>query len=573
LQTEQETSQSKTEFAQTVIHSIKYEVEKENPSNKEKGDRFVEWAITHLFDASSDEVRNQIIDGSRDLGIDAWIVPDTDTENKVIQLFQCKYNLSHKESEILQFQENIRNFLKKSINDIDRPDLKLLHKKIREEKLEPELYYITNKEVYFTKKTRKLKVYGIHQIIDRLWNDIHGIPSGATALINLEDKMIYNNTIIGVLSISNLKKFIFKTRDYIFESNIRKYLRLTKINKGLYETLKNRPADLFYFNNGITIVVKKYNIDGNAIELIEPQIVNGAQTSTTINEFLEYSDAVKGDVLVTIIEETNKTTRREITQYRNSQNAVKGKDLISLQSLHSGIRVQLRTLGYYYEQQAGAWNWLKKIKPNEFRLYVGHDVYNKYLPDDHDHHFQAKEAIQAMVAGIYQNPIKTYSSIASVLPNGTLYPKIFDEHLAENYRNFLYPYLIKRYGEKLGYGAKDSKPKQKEYARLYFVATYFKILFERILKTNTDEIRQNPDLMEKIFMNFDLNKKLLTLTDSATSYFLEYAGTWLEDHKEVSWHNFFANHAWKKDFQKSIDSHLNGRKEDVQAIRDELRNL
>jgi len=58
LQTEQEISQSKTEFAQTVIHSIKYEVEKENPSNKEKGDRFVEWAITHLFDASSDEVRN-----------------------------------------------------------------------------------------------------------------------------------------------------------------------------------------------------------------------------------------------------------------------------------------------------------------------------------------------------------------------------------------------------------------------------------------------------------------------------------------------------------------------------------
>jgi len=33
------------------------------------------------------------------------------------------------------------------------------------------------------------------------------------------------------------------------------------------------------------------------------------------------------------------------------------------------------------------------------------------------------------------------------------------------------------------------------------------------------------------------------------------------------------NHAWKKDFQKSIDSHLNGRKEDVQAIREELRNL
>ena len=57
-----------------------------------------------------------------------------------------------------------------------------------------------------------------------------------------------------------------------------------------------------------------------------------------------------------------------------------------------------------------------------------------------------------MVAGIYQNPTKPYSSVSSFLPNGTLYPIIFDDIIAQNYRNLLYPYLIEAYGSQLGYG-------------------------------------------------------------------------------------------------------------------------
>ena len=222
MQAEQTREPNKEQFAETVKESIVYEVEKdENLSSKEKGDNFDEWVLTRLFDAGTTEVREQIIDGKNDMGIDAFLFPDS---GGVVQLFQCKYNESHSEAEILQFQEKVRQFLKKNLNDIERTDLKKLCKKIKGEELELELYYITNKKVDFKKKTRKLKAFGIDQIIDKLWLDISGIPPNKTETIHLKQKMDYDHTIIGIIAISDLKKFVNASRDYIYESNIRKYL-------------------------------------------------------------------------------------------------------------------------------------------------------------------------------------------------------------------------------------------------------------------------------------------------------------------------------------------------------------
>ena len=95
-----------------------------------------------------------------------------------------------------------------------------------------------------------------------------------------------------------------------------------------------------------------YEKNGNEITLFEPQIVNGAQTSKTISDSFRLFDDIPGEILVTIIKETDRTTRNDITRFRNSQNAVKGKDLIALDKFHTGIRGQLSQLGYYYEQQA-----------------------------------------------------------------------------------------------------------------------------------------------------------------------------------------------------------------------------
>ena len=568
MQTEQKTS-PKERFSQTVLQSIREEVSKAK-NNKEKGDRFLSWAITRLFDASPDEINNQITDGANDMGIDAWIKPDIETDNGgLIQLFQCKYNQSHDESEILQFKEDVENFLNMNIKDIPRDDLKLLYKTIKEEKLDYELFYITDQKVQLRRIPSKLSVYGIDQIVEHLWQEIVGIPEDAVEEIPMKEILPYGNTIIGVMGLSDLRKFIEKTQSYIFESNIRKYLQRTRINKNLKDTLENMPNKVFYYNNGITIVGKKVEVlDSKKIRVVQPQIVNGAQTSTTIFQTIGLLDPIQGDIQVTIIQEDSVTDRQNITKYRNSQNAVKGKDLISLESFHTEIRAQLNSFGYYYEQQAGAWNYLK---PEKKASYKGHDIYQKYLPETHPNVIQAPLAIQAMVAGIKQNPTKPYSSIASCMPNGTLYPKTFDSKIAHDYRLLLYPYLVRCYGELLGFGDPEAKPEQKRYARLLFVTAYFKILFDYILKKNNEDIRQNPEPMEKVFKNFELNKKLLDITNDTMTYFLTRCDEYYAQHEEVlSWHNFFSKHAWNDELQKSFKSYLKGRIDELNEIKSEL---
>ncbi len=64
MQTGQEL-ESKERFAQTVRQSIREEVFKAK-SPTQKGHRFLIWAITKLFDASPDEIENQITDGPND---------------------------------------------------------------------------------------------------------------------------------------------------------------------------------------------------------------------------------------------------------------------------------------------------------------------------------------------------------------------------------------------------------------------------------------------------------------------------------------------------------------------------
>lgn len=541
-------------FIESVKESIEDEVSLAN-NPTERGHRFLKWVLTRIFDISEEELQGQITDGSNDMGIDVWALIETEGDGKtsgIIQLFQLKYGKSYDiDKEIVNFQEEINSFLKVKTEHIQRDDLKELHFKIKTQNLQPELYFITNQRVNYDKKG-KVKVFGIDQIVKTLWDEIVGLPKNKVEKIKLESSLLYGkNAIIGVMPLSELVKFVNKTRSYIFESNIRKYLRRTKVNTGLIETLENDSENVFYYNNGITIVVRDFKINNGMIELLEPQIVNGAQTSTIIAEKLSYRENTKGSIQVTIVRETNKTTREEITRCRNSQNAVKGKDLISLKHFHTKIRGQLNNFGYYYETQAGNWINMDKQQKLSFK---GHHVFNEYLPKKHSHYIPAKDAIQTMVAGIFQDPTRPYSSIASFMPSGTYYNKIFDEKLKDDYRLLFYPYLIKCYSEVLGYGSPESDPEPKRYARLLFVASYFKILFEKIIKENKDEIIKNPSILDKYFEKVEANKELLNFIDEDLKHYFIRGEGYLEDNKIPTWHNFFSKYAWDKPLQQVIES-------------------
>ncbi|MFQ5573471.1 MAG: AIPR family protein, partial [Nitrosopumilaceae archaeon] len=356
----------------------------------EKGKNFLQWILTRVFEATEDDAADAIVDGANDLGIDAYLPVDF-SENK-IRLFQSKYGTSHSAEAIYKFREDVKKLINRDVTKM-RPELAHLVTQIREKNLKVQCCYVTDQKVEFQNE-KYFEVVDIDEIIRRLWSRIKKPAAGKKSSIKLEKMLRHENTILGVMKLRELSDFIIKNRDYVFESNIRQWMQFkTMINKGIRETLQNVPDKFFYYNNGITIVVADFEErEDNSLTLKAPQIVNGAQTSNSILDRAKRTHNLDGSITVTIIKADDEKDQNNITKYRNSQNSVRGKDLVSLMDFHKSIKSQLQNLGYFYEIQAGSFDSKTKSQQAEYK---GDVIYNKYLPDNHKKVIVAKDAIQA----------------------------------------------------------------------------------------------------------------------------------------------------------------------------------
>jgi len=116
----------------------------------------------------------------------------------------------------------------------------------------------------------------------------------------------------------------------------------------------------------------------NQLSLWGAQIVNGAQTSKSFLDRKKKANTLDAEVLVTIIKTKDEEHQRNITKYRNSQKAIKGKDYVSLEDYHISIHQQIQKIGYFYEHQQGSW---LNLSTSEKAKFDGDKIYNKYLSD------------------------------------------------------------------------------------------------------------------------------------------------------------------------------------------------
>lgn len=553
-------------FAQNIRDSIR-EYAEDAQSEVEKGHNFLHWVLTRVFEATEDDATDAIVDGANDLGIDAYLPVDF-SEDKVY-LFQSKYGTSHSMEAIAKFKEDVRNLQYKDIAKM-RPELARLVTQIREKNLKIECVYVTDQKVECQNQD-SLEIFDIETIVQRLWDRIKKPAAGKKASIKLESKLRYQNTLLGILKLRELTNFVTKNRDYVFESNIRQWMQFkTTVNKGLRETLQESPNKFFYYNNGITIVVSDFEeLEENLVLLHAPQIVNGAQTSNSILDHAKRTHNLDGSITVTIIKAADEQDQNNITKYRNSQNAVRGKDLVSLMDFHKSIKSQMENFRYFYEIQAGSFDSKSKSQQSEFG---GDSTYNKYLPENHKKVIVAKDAIQVFVAGIEQRPTESYSSPAQFLPRGSKYDEVFNEKLKDDLRLLLYPYLVKEYAKRiLNYGKKGGH-KTKRYATLFFVAVYFKILHEKILLTKGD-FKEDIAKLEPIFKSVKLNQRVLKLTDIVVTKFLE--DTVVDDEMTAAntYHNFFSHHVWQDSMVRVIEKKIKQEEDEINSIKKIVQDL
>jgi hypothetical protein len=158
----------------------------------------------------------------------------------------------------------------------------------------------------------------------------------------------------------------------LLELNVRSYLQARgKVNKGIIETIRERPTDFVAYNNGVTIVAEEIvcrNEGGHeSIRAIKGlQIVNGGQTTASLHRARSLGASLdKVYVQAKIIQVSHDRFAEVvplISRFSNSQNKVSETDLSASHSFHVAFeRVSRRewtpnqTSKWFYERSRGSY--------------------------------------------------------------------------------------------------------------------------------------------------------------------------------------------------------------------------
>lgn len=164
---------------------------------------------------------------------------------------------------------------------------------------------------------------------------------------------------ISTLSAAQLGHIYTTHRDSLFNLNIRNWVGNTVTNKDIEKTVSEDSDNFFFFNNGISAIASEIEEDQKNNKLLcrEFSIINGAQTVKSIarkhQELVgkQRADSIKSlRVMIRITKVDNVNTRSNfvdhITQYNNSQNAVKPSDFRSNDGVQTSLNKHFKQISY-----------------------------------------------------------------------------------------------------------------------------------------------------------------------------------------------------------------------------------
>ena len=201
--------------------------------------------------------------------------------------------------------------------------------------------------------------------------EISTINKGTTLNINTQDyKMVQNidarYALVPVIELYKLYTESISIGYPIFETNIREYLGASgTVNKKILQTLED-PEDrinFFFYNNGVTMIVDDFttishNQGKTKFQVNNPQIVNGCQTVSTINEALSKHSTTSLEstfkdtyVMLKILKIPGKDDSlqklyKNIVTYNNSQNSINQKTFIANSEQFKRLQTEFERKGF-----------------------------------------------------------------------------------------------------------------------------------------------------------------------------------------------------------------------------------
>ena len=137
-------------------------------------------------------------------------------------------------------------------------------------------------------------------------------------------------TVIALLKGNELRNIYNQHKQSLYAYNTRGYLGARGVNESISRTAEEEPENFLYFNNGVSAICTSYELVGNRLSAENFQIINGAQTVTSLSRVEPSSDVeVLFRLTRTLDVKTEKGINEKIIRFNNSQNAIKLSDFRS----------------------------------------------------------------------------------------------------------------------------------------------------------------------------------------------------------------------------------------------------
>lgn len=159
-----------------------------------------------------------------------------------------------------------------------------------------------------------------------------------------------------LVSLSDYYAFVSeggRLRRYLFESNVRDFMGLNRVNEDIRDTLRNNNSpDFWLLNNGVTILASSAAITGKSIQATDVQIVNGLQTTESIFRHFQQTNLPDDRcLLVKVIVSNDEAVRDAIIRATNNQTSVELAALHATDKIQRDIEETLRRSGLFYERR------------------------------------------------------------------------------------------------------------------------------------------------------------------------------------------------------------------------------
>jgi hypothetical protein len=353
------------------------------------------------WDLSPDEIKSGWIDGRGDGGIDALYIfvnghplleaeqftwPKTGAE-LVVSLITCKHHEAFKQATIDTLATTLPEFFDFSIDSKDlkgaysadlikqRTKLFFAYRRLapRLNKMRIEVTYASRGDSSDIGVEVVARSEQINKIITDSFAKCEASFSfvGSAELIDLNRKkpnyslelpyvevFSQGETYVLLANLSAYFRFISdnegKLRRYLFDSNVRDFMGLNRVNEDIRETLKNSASpDFWWLNNGVTILATAASVIGNSIHMEDIQIVNGLQTTESIFRYFNGAPPTEDSraVLVKVIVSRDDSVRDAIIRATNNQTDVEQVSLHATDRIQRDIEEVLHRSGIFYERR------------------------------------------------------------------------------------------------------------------------------------------------------------------------------------------------------------------------------